>query len=98
VIRHPDDQIFFWSHHEKLVLIDQEIAFLGGLDLTFGRWDFENQINYQSMFEPDIENCTYFHGKDYHNDMKCDYKKLDKYNDCLFDKTCESRLPWRDIA
>ena len=35
-----DDSVtLFWSHHEKLVLIDNEIAFMGGLDLCFGRWD-----------------------------------------------------------
>lgn len=27
------------SHHQKLVIIDEEIAFLGGIDLTGGRWD-----------------------------------------------------------
>ena len=28
-----------WSHHEKLVVIDRNIAFVGGIDLAFGRWD-----------------------------------------------------------
>ena len=28
-----------WSHHEKLVIIDQSIAYVSGLDLTIGRWD-----------------------------------------------------------
>ncbi|WP_425062381.1 VTT domain-containing protein [Pyruvatibacter mobilis] len=27
------------SHHEKIVIIDDEIAFVGGIDLTTGRWD-----------------------------------------------------------
>jgi phosphatidylserine/phosphatidylglycerophosphate/cardiolipin synthase-like enzyme/uncharacterized membrane protein YdjX (TVP38/TMEM64 family) len=27
------------SHHEKIVIIDDRIAFLGGIDLTTGRWD-----------------------------------------------------------
>ncbi|UJR16391.1 hypothetical protein I4U23_003294 [Adineta vaga] len=43
VIRHPDHYpsggVFLWSHHEKLVIIDQKIAFVGGIDLCFGRWD-----------------------------------------------------------
>ncbi|CAF3679271.1 unnamed protein product, partial [Rotaria sordida] len=43
VIRHPDHHpkggVFLWSHHEKLVVIDQKIAFVGGIDLCYGRWD-----------------------------------------------------------
>jgi phosphatidylserine/phosphatidylglycerophosphate/cardiolipin synthase-like enzyme/uncharacterized membrane protein YdjX (TVP38/TMEM64 family) len=27
------------SHHQKIVVIDDEIAFAGGMDLTFARWD-----------------------------------------------------------
>lgn len=41
-MRHPDhikSSIYLWTHHEKTVVIDQRIAFLGGLDLCFGRWD-----------------------------------------------------------
>lgn len=39
VLRHPLTFISLWSHHEKLVVIDQQIAFVGGLDLCFGRFD-----------------------------------------------------------
>lgn len=43
VMRHPDHYLssgtFFWAHHEKLVIIDQLIAFVGGVDLCYGRWD-----------------------------------------------------------
>ncbi|KRY35597.1 Phospholipase D1 [Trichinella spiralis] len=31
--------VFLWAHHEKLVIIDQNIAFVGGIDLCYGRWD-----------------------------------------------------------
>eukprot|EP00794_Sanderia_malayensis_P012984 gene12984-14322_t len=43
VLRHPDhlpgSGTFLWAHHEKVVCIDQKIAFLGGVDLCYGRWD-----------------------------------------------------------
>jgi len=39
VMRHPRTVVCFWSHHEKIVCIDQEIGCIGGLDLCFGRWD-----------------------------------------------------------
>jgi phospholipase D1/2 len=34
-----DDTVLYWAHHEKLCLIDGHIAFMGGLDLCYGRWD-----------------------------------------------------------
>ncbi|XP_043854121.1 LOW QUALITY PROTEIN: phospholipase D1 [Dromiciops gliroides] len=42
VMRHPDhvsSTVYLWAHHEKLVIIDQSIAFIGGIDLAYGRWD-----------------------------------------------------------
>ncbi|XP_072046089.1 phospholipase D1-like isoform X2 [Amphiura filiformis] len=42
ILRHPDHApggVMLWAHHEKLVAIDQKVAFLGGLDICFGRWD-----------------------------------------------------------
>ncbi|XP_037918179.1 phospholipase D2 isoform X3 [Hermetia illucens] len=42
VMRHPDHArvgVFFWAHHEKIVVVDQTYAFLGGIDLCYGRWD-----------------------------------------------------------
>ena len=35
-----------WSHHEKTVVIDQTLAFVGGIDLCYGRWDtHEHPLN-----------------------------------------------------
>lgn len=42
IMRHPDhvsSVVFLWAHHEKMVAIDQTVAFVGGIDLAFGRWD-----------------------------------------------------------
>ncbi|KAK2717720.1 hypothetical protein QYM36_006488, partial [Artemia franciscana] len=42
ILRHPDHVktgVYLSSHHEKLVIIDQSWAFLGGVDLCYGRWD-----------------------------------------------------------
>jgi len=47
VMRHPDhnvfenagDMTFYFAHHEKFIVLDFELAFIGGLDLCFGRWD-----------------------------------------------------------
>lgn len=37
-IQHPGT-LFRWSHHEKMVIVDRSIAFVGGVDLCYGRWD-----------------------------------------------------------
>lgn len=41
VMRHPNVSImggtFLWSHHEKMVIVDSNLAFMGGLDLCYGR-------------------------------------------------------------
>ena len=47
VFRHPDtvtglQNLFRWTHHEKIVIIDRNIAFVGGIDLCYGRWDTRN--------------------------------------------------------
>ncbi|XP_013413874.1 phospholipase D2-like [Lingula anatina] len=39
ILRVSDQDSYLWTHHEKLVVVDQRIAFLGGMDLCFGRWD-----------------------------------------------------------
>lgn len=41
-MRHPDhvsSSVYLWAHHEKLVVVDQSVAFVGGIDLAYGRWD-----------------------------------------------------------
>ncbi|CAF1079257.1 unnamed protein product [Rotaria sordida] len=58
VLRHPDhhnkNRIIMWSHHEKMVVIDQKIAFVGGIDLCYGRWDDE----YMRLVDLGDENIT----------------------------------------
>ncbi|KAM7369580.1 hypothetical protein PAMP_010897 [Pampus punctatissimus] len=42
VMRHPNhvsSAVYLWAHHEKIIVIDQSVAFVGGIDLAYGRWD-----------------------------------------------------------
>ncbi|CAD5118946.1 DgyrCDS7620 [Dimorphilus gyrociliatus] len=53
VLRHPDG-ITLWSHHEKCVVVDQRIAFLGGIDICYGRWDTSShRLTDLGSYEPD---------------------------------------------
>jgi phosphatidylserine/phosphatidylglycerophosphate/cardiolipin synthase-like enzyme len=38
--QHP----FYGSHHQKIVCIDGAVAFVGGMDLTVGRWDMPEHL------------------------------------------------------
>ena len=43
VLRHPDASAdvkgYLWAHHEKIVVVDQTYAFVGGIDLCYGRYE-----------------------------------------------------------
>jgi len=60
-----DDVILYWAHHEKLCLIDGQIAFMGGLDLCFGRWD-TNHHSIADAHGGDMQEIV-FPGQDYNN-------------------------------
>lgn len=61
VMRHPDhvsSVVFLWAHHEKMVAIDQTVAFVGGIDLAFGRWD-DSQYRLTDLgFEGSVDSVT----------------------------------------
>jgi phospholipase D1/2 len=98
---------FFWAHHEKLVVVDNMMAFVGGIDLCFGRWDdpchtltddkltgFE--INHDGP--RDSETCQVWPGKDYSNPRVQDFYALDRPYEEMYDRTRVPRMPWHDIG
>lgn len=60
-----DDVVLYWAHHEKLCLIDGRIAFMGGLDLCYGRWD-TNQHPIADCHPSNLDEIV-FPGQDYNN-------------------------------
>jgi len=79
VIRHPRKLISFWSHHEKIVVIDQKIGFLGGIDLSFGRWDTPQHPLVDLPAKTDVNRRVFFPGMDYANSRFDDFKNVDRY-------------------
>ncbi|KAL1715411.1 hypothetical protein EV715DRAFT_256257 [Schizophyllum commune] len=88
---------FYWAHHEKLCVIDRAIAFMGGLDLCFGRWDTPQHviIDDPSM---DPDGSTIWPGKDYSNPRVLDFHTLNKPEEDMYDRTKIPRMPWHDVA
>ena len=69
-LRHGDMKFpYMWSHHEKLVIIDQDLAFVGGIDLSLGRWDTPE---YKMRDDGPMEEQLWV-GKDYCNPRIKDY-------------------------
>ncbi|ONK61799.1 uncharacterized protein A4U43_C08F33700 [Asparagus officinalis] len=63
VLHYPDHfstRVYLWSHHDKIVIVDNQICYLGGLDLCFGRYD--NPEHRVGDFPP-----TIWPRKDYYN-------------------------------
>ncbi|KAJ9102280.1 hypothetical protein QFC19_004828 [Naganishia cerealis] len=91
---------FFWSHHEKMCVIDEAIAFMGGLDLCFGRWDTSQHVLIDEDFEPGAtgENGPIWPGKDMANERVVEYHTLNKPFEDMFDRTKVPRMPWHDVG
>jgi len=92
VVRHRSrfDSNLLWTHHEKVVVVDQQLAIVGGLDLCLGRFDdWRHRIS-----DPNAETWP---GQDYYNPRIKDV--ADGRSQCdLLDRQKHPRLPWQDIA
>lgn len=93
VLRYPDHfaaGIYLWSHHEKIVVVDHKICYLGGLDLCFGRYDtIEHKIGDHPPFT--------WPGKDYYNPRESEPNSwVDTMTDEL-DRRKLPRMPWHDV-
>ncbi|CAH0491128.1 unnamed protein product [Peronospora farinosa] len=94
VLRDPDflmKQLGMWSHHEKIVSIDQRVSFVGGLDLCFGRWDTHGHELFDEPGKP-----TNFLGKDFSNPRVKDFVEVDHPDEDMIDRNAEPRMPWHD--
>lgn len=94
VLRDPIFQIQslgFWSHHEKIVCIDQSLAFVGGLDLCFGRYDHHGHPISDPSDDP------VWTGKDYSNPIIKDFVRVNKPFEDLIDRASQPRMPWHDV-
>eukprot|EP00811_Abedinium_folium_P001745 NODE_115_length_3621_cov_6.327705.p1 GENE.NODE_115_length_3621_cov_6.327705~~NODE_115_length_3621_cov_6.327705.p1 ORF type:complete len:1029 (-),score=267.23 NODE_115_length_3621_cov_6.327705:533-3445(-) len=102
VQRHPDHGAvalgqghgaMYWSHHEKLCLIDHRIAFLGGLDLCLGRYD-----NFMHMLSDGAPSNQLFPGMDYANPRIRDFVNVDDISVDLISRQSDPRMPWHDVS
>ncbi|KAI0889509.1 phospholipase D/nuclease [Annulohypoxylon maeteangense] len=104
VMRHPDhnflenaaDMTFYWAHHEKFVVIDYAMAFIGGLDLCFGRWDDHQHI--LSDVHPEGVANEVWPGQDFNNNRVMDFQNVQDWKQNELSKADYGRMPWHDVA
>jgi phospholipase D1/2 len=113
VIRSPNQLLqntYFWAHHEKLCIVDQTVAFMGGIDLCYGRFDTpdhvivdDSDVNFNTlnpddrMSPEDFAKFQTFPGKDYSNPRVKDFSNLDKPYESMYDRNVTPRMPWHDV-
>ncbi|KAI6717349.1 hypothetical protein JHW43_000005 [Diplocarpon mali] len=90
------DVVLYWAHHEKLCLVDGRIAFMGGLDLCFGRWD-TNSHPLADAHPTDISNAL-FPGQDFNNARVYDFEDVANWENNKLDRTRNGRMGWSDIS
>lgn len=104
IMRHPDhnvfenaaDMTFYWAHHEKFIVIDYEMAFIGGLDLCFGRWD-NHQHQLSDLHPEGIEN-EIWPGQDFNNNRVMDFQNVIDWKQNELSKADYGRMPWHDVS
>ncbi|KAJ1914353.1 hypothetical protein IWQ60_008842 [Tieghemiomyces parasiticus] len=108
VQRHPDHLpggTFYWAHHEKIVVIDSNVAFIGGLDLCYGRYD--THAHRLADYTPQVprpdgrgNECIrplMFPGQDFNNARIKDFANVERDFFPLIPRERSPRMPWHDV-
>ncbi|CAK7266694.1 hypothetical protein SEPCBS57363_002219 [Sporothrix epigloea] len=104
IMRHPDhnvlenaaDMTFYWAHHEKFIVIDYRLAFFGGLDLCFGRWD--SHTHQLSDVHPEGVVHEIWPGQDFNNNRIMDFQNVKDWKQNELSKADNGRMPWHDVS
>lgn len=102
-MRHPDhtalegrNVTLFWAHHEKMMLIDRRVGFMGGIDLCYGRWD----LNYHPIADlhPGFSEATIYNGQEYNNARIHDFDNVSSPEIDSVDRRVIPRMGWQDVS
>ncbi|GAA5162788.1 phospholipase D-like domain-containing protein [Viridibacterium curvum] len=91
-----------YSHHQKFVVVDGRVAFVGGIDLTYGRYETPE---YDVVVDPSrfVLNEMYNPCATRVRGMTPDEKALleqgfaEPYSTTLLEEGCQPRMPWQDV-
>ena len=95
VTRYPSFiDIILWSDHEKLVIIDKVIGYVGGLDLCWGRYDNNQHPIYEASNPQNIYEFPFI---DYSNIRIKDFSNVEDYYIESVPREQSTRMPWHDV-
>lgn len=77
-------------------MIDYALAFIGGIDLCFGRWD-ANQHPLADVHPSDMNN-EIFPGQEFNNNRIMDFQNVGQWQQNELSKAEYGRMPWHDVA
>ncbi|MEY4763523.1 MAG: hypothetical protein RI907_196 [Pseudomonadota bacterium] len=91
-----------YSHHQKFIVVDGKVAILGGIDLTYGRWETPN---FDVVIDPALHviNDMYNPCMAAMRGVSPDERKLiDEFDfakpyGSLLEEGCTPRMPWQDV-
>lgn len=92
-----------YSHHQKFVVVDGEVAFIGGIDLSYGRWEtgnFDVVINPSNFTINEMYNPCVPKLRGINSDER---RKMEQFNFAgpyggkLLDEGRQPRMPWQDV-
>lgn len=84
------------AHHEKFIVIDYNVGFIGGIDLCFGRWD-ANQHPLADVHPAGLRDDI-FPGQDFNNNRIMDFQSVEDWQSNEVSKADFGRMPWHDVA
>jgi phospholipase D1/2 len=92
-----------YSHHQKFVVVDGKVAFIGGIDLANGRWEtpsydvivdpFRFKVN--DMYNPGAKKTRGANTSE--KKLIEDYAFSKPWHDVLLEEGCQPRMPWQDV-
>jgi phospholipase D1/2 len=94
---------FNYAHHQKFVVIDGKIGFLGGIDLSYGRYETPE---YDVVLDPSIRVINEMYNtcatklrkmSPEEDTLVADYGFTPAYGGTLLEEGCQARMPWQDV-
>lgn len=92
-----------YSHHQKLVVVDGRIGFLGGIDLSHGRWEtpeFDVVVDPGKFVSNEMYNPCAVKLRQPSETEKQIFSQFDfatPYTERIIDEGCQPRMPWQDV-
>jgi phospholipase D1/2 len=92
-----------YSHHQKFVVVDGELAYIGGIDLSYGRWESPNfdvvvdpeHFVINEMYNPCLKKVRCITTNEKAKIAKYGFER--PYGGTLMDEGCQPRMPWQDV-